>query len=300
MTWWIKECRDADCVTLFVSLHHTNRATMDTHQPVVLITGCSTGLGRELSLAALSSGFRVIATARRPETLKSLEEAGAKTLKLDVTSTCQDLAVFAAEAIALYGQVDVLINNAGYLQGGAVEENTDKENRAQFDTNFFGVINVTNAFLPHFRSRKSGTIVNISSQGSLLGLAGAGIYCASKAALEAISDTWARELAPFNIRSTSILLGAFRTAVAESTNLKITAKRIDGYDAGHDWVAAFNSTAGKERGDTKIAARKIRRKALPMRIAIGEDALEYLREFHARALESAEKWREVSTGTDVV
>ncbi|KAJ7644915.1 putative short-chain oxidoreductase [Roridomyces roridus] len=257
---------------------------MDTHQPVVLITGCSTGLGRELSLAALSSGLRVIATARRPQTLKTLEEGGAKTLKLDVTSTSQDLAVFAAEAIALYGQVDVLINNAGYLQGGAVEENTDQENRAQFDTNFFGVINVTNAFLPHFRSRKSGTIVS-----------------------PAISDTWAHELAPLNVRSTSILLGTFRTTVAESANLKIAAKRIDGYDAGHDWVAEFNSTAGKERGDTKIAARKIVeltcsdfQKALPMRIAIGEDALEYLREFYAKGLESAEKWREVSTGTDVV
>lgn len=102
------------------------------------------------------------------------------------------------------GQVDYLINNAGFLQGGAIEENTPEENLAQFNTNFFGVINVTNAFLPHFRARKQGTIVNISSQGALLCIPGAGIYCASKAALDATSETWANELADFNIRCVSI------------------------------------------------------------------------------------------------
>jgi NAD(P)-dependent dehydrogenase (short-subunit alcohol dehydrogenase family) len=107
-----------------------------------------------------------------------------------------------------------LINNAGFLQGGAIEENTPEENLAQFNTNFFGVINVTNAFLPHFRTRKQGTIVNISSQGSTLCVPGSGIYCASKAALDAISDTWARELASLNIRCISIQVRTGRNSTS--------------------------------------------------------------------------------------
>ncbi|KAJ6570894.1 putative short-chain oxidoreductase [Mycena vulgaris] len=280
---------------------------MANEPAVVLITGCSTGLGRELALAALSCGLRVIATARRPETLAILEEKGAKALKLDVTASTDELKAFAHEALSIFGQVDYLINNAGFLQGGAIEETSAEENLAQFNTNFFGVVNVTNAFLPHFRVRKQGTIVNISSQGSTLGVAGAGIYCASKAALDAISDTWAHELADFNIRAISIQAGSFRTSVAESGNLKIAANKIEGYQAPHDWVVGFNETAGKERGDPKIAAKKIIElisvdpgRALPMRLAMGEDSYENVKRFSAKQLEDAETWKSVSTGTDAM
>ncbi|KAJ7141718.1 putative short-chain oxidoreductase [Mycena crocata] len=276
-----------------------------TNGAVILITGCSTGFGRELALAALSSGLRVIATARRPETLASLEEAGAKALKLDVTSSTDELKAFAQDTVSIFGRVDYLINNAGFLQGGAVEENTAEENLAQFNTNFFGVINVTNAFLPHFRERRQGTIVNISSQGALLCIPGAGIYCASKAALDAISDTWAHELAGFNIRSVSIQLGAFRTSVAESGNLKVAKTKIGEYDAAHDWVVGFNQSAGKERGDTKIAASKIIElisrdptQKLPLRLALGEDARENGRGFYMKQLEDLDAWEAVGSGTD--
>ncbi|KAJ7131888.1 putative short-chain oxidoreductase [Mycena crocata] len=274
---------------------------------VILITGCSTGFGRELALAALSSGLRVIATARRPETLASLEEAGAKALKLDVTSSTDELKAFAQEVVSIFGRVDYLINNAGFLQGGAVEENTAEENLGQFNTNFFGVINVTNAFLPHFRERKQGTIVNISSQGAFLCIPGGGIYCASKAALDAISDTWAHELASFNVRSISIQLGSFRTSVAESGNLKVAATKIDGYDAAHDWVVGFNQSAGKERGDTKIAAAKIIElisgdpgRKLPLRLALGEDVRENAKAFYEKQLEDLDAWEAVGSGTDAV
>ncbi|KAJ7093836.1 putative short-chain oxidoreductase [Mycena belliarum] len=282
---------------------------MNAEATVVLITGCSTGLGRELALTALAKGLRVIATARRPETLEALKEKGAKTLQLDVTASPDKLNAFATEAISVFGQVDTLINNAGFLQGGAVEENTPEENLAQFDTNFFGVVNVTSAFLPHFRERRQGTIVNISSQASGLCAPGAGIYCASKAAVEAISDTWARELAGFSIRAISIQLGAFRTSVAESGNLKIAARRIesDVYRGAHDWVVGFNARAGKERGDTRIAAERLvdlvacdPKRALPMRLALGDDAYETMTSFHTKQLEDLEAWKAVTTGTDVV
>ncbi|KAJ7627869.1 putative short-chain oxidoreductase [Mycena rosella] len=280
---------------------------MSNDAAVILITGCSTGFGKELALAALSQGLRVIATARRPETLVVLEEQGAKALKLDVTSSTDELKAFASQALSIFGQVDYLINNAGFLQGGAIEENSPEENLAQFNTNFFGVINVTSTFLPHFRARKQGTIVNISSQGSAMCIPGAGIYCASKAALEAISNTWARELASFDVRSISLQLGAFRTSVAESGNLKVAARRIEGYQGSHEWVQGFNQAAGKERGDTKIAAAKIielitvdPKRALPMRLAIGEDSYETVKDILAKQLEDMEAWKAVSTGTDVV
>ncbi|KAJ6525904.1 hypothetical protein DFH09DRAFT_1371796 [Mycena vulgaris] len=265
------------------------------------------GFGRELALAALAYGLRVIATARRPETLAALKEKGAKPLKLYVTASPDELKAFAHEALSIFGRVDYLINNAGFLLGGAVEENSAEENLAQFNTNFFGVINVTNTFLPHFRARKQGTIVNISSMGSILCIPGAGIYCASKAALDAITDTWAHELVDFNIRCMSIQPGSFRTSVAESSNLKIAANKIEGYQAPHDWVVGFNETAGKERGDPEIAAKTIIElisidpgRALPMRLAMGEDSHENVKRFFAKQLEDAEMWKSVSTGTDAM
>ncbi|KAJ7748383.1 putative short-chain oxidoreductase [Mycena metata] len=280
---------------------------MSEDSAVILITGCSTGFGRELAKAALAAGLRVIATARRPETLVSLEAMGAKALKLDVTASHEELKGFASTALELFGRVDYLINNAGFLHGGAIEENSAAENLAQFNTNFFGVINLTNAFLPHWRERKQGTIVNVSSQGSMLCIPGAGIYCASKAALDALSDTWARELASFNIRSISIQLGAFRTSVAESGNLKVAEGKIQGYDAAHEWVSGFNAAAGKERGDTAIAARKIIElitvdpgRALPTRLAMGEDSYNNAKDFYRKRLEDLEAWKSVSSGTDVV
>ncbi|KAF7358570.1 Short-chain oxidoreductase [Mycena sanguinolenta] len=272
---------------------------------VILITGCSTGFGRELAQAALSVGLQVIATARRVDTLSSLSAKGAKTLQLDVTASPEDLKQFAAKALSIFGRIDFLVNNAGFLQGGAIEEITSEENLAQFNTNFFGIINLTNAFLPHWRTHRHGTIVNVSSQGAMLCIAGAGIYCASKAAVDALSDTWARELAAFNIRCMSIQLGSFRTSVAESGNLKIASANIDGYDCAHDWVAGFNQSAGKERGDPAIAATKIIElisndptQALPMRLTIGEDAYENAKAFYQRQLKELETWAAVSTGTD--
>lgn len=109
------------------------------------------------------------------------------------------------------GRIDYLVNNAGFLQSGAIEENSTADVLRQFDTNVFGIIKTTNAFLPHFRARRAGTIVNISSQASVLGAPGAGIYCASKAAVDALSDTWAHELAEYNIRSIAVQVRMLET-----------------------------------------------------------------------------------------
>ncbi|GAW02138.1 short-chain dehydrogenase reductase sdr [Lentinula edodes] len=272
---------------------------------VILITGCSTGLGRSLAEEALARGLRVIATARRLSAIEDLRDKGARILTLDVDDKPERLKSFSVEAIGAFGQVDILVNNAGWLLAGAIEENTPEEIQAQFNTNFFSVINVTTAFLPHFRSRKTGTIVNISSQGSYLALSGAGIYSASKAALECLTEVWSNELSPFNIRAVSVVLGAFRTSVATS-NSKPPANTIEGYDIAHNFHRAFQARSGQELGDTAKAAKKLldlvtlkTEKPLPARFALGEDAVYLTRKLLKRRLDELDEWDSYGMGTNV-
>ncbi|KAK6988708.1 short-chain dehydrogenase reductase sdr [Favolaschia claudopus] len=272
---------------------------------VFLMTGCSTGLGRELALAALNSGFRVIATARRVEKLAGLEERGAKALALDVTWSVSALAAFAAEAIALYGQVDYLVNNAGYGAGGAIEEVSADELLAQFNTNVFGLINTTNAFLPHFRARKSGTLVNFSSEASCIATPGAGAYGASKAAVNAISDTWAKELAEYNIRSICILPSAFRTDFFNNAGSVLPATRIEGYQVAHgvmDYMVSPQFTENAPGDPVKAAERIIKVVTKPgellTRFAMGDDAYKNLKGFYEERIEELEAQRELTTGTN--
>ncbi|KAJ7633582.1 putative short-chain oxidoreductase [Mycena polygramma] len=274
----------------------------DNTSPVFLITGCSTGLGREMAIAALDKGFRVIATARQVETLAALESLGAKTLKLDVTSTPTTLSEFAASAISIYGQADYIVNNAGFALGGAVEEVSPTETLAQFNTNFFGLVNTTTAFLPHLRARRTGTLVNMSSQSTALGTPGAGFAAASKAAVDAISDTWAHELAEYNIRSISVQLGEFRTEILNPTNARIAAKLIEGYELVHSVLGSFSKHAGHEPGDAAKAARNIiavvTKPELPLRLVLGDDAFKSVDSFYRERLREMEAIRELSTGTN--
>ncbi|KAI3604691.1 short-chain dehydrogenase reductase sdr [Moniliophthora roreri] len=295
--------------------------------PVILITGCSTGFGRSLALEALSHGMSVIATARRLDSIEDLGKKGAKVLVLDVTATREVLRNFATEAIGVFSQIDVLVNNAAYFLAGAVEEarqvintpltrrqgaerrNSEEQMRSQFDTNFFGVVNLTCAFLPHFRARKTGTIINISSQGAQLAISGSGLYAATKAAVDCISTVWSKELAPFNIRTMSVTLGTFRTAVAGS-NTKHPANQIEGYDSAHEFLTIFNGGSGQERGDTDKAAKKLLDVIslkegdglplrLPVRLALGEDAVGHVPRILREQLREAEEWREYGSGTDI-
>src|SRR3989338_4150871 len=147
---------------------------------VWLIIGTSTGFGREFVKSALARGEKVIATARNLDKIKDLKELGAKTLQLDVTADQSTLNSFAEQAINVYGHVDILINNAAYVLNGTIEETTAEQTEKLFQTNVFGVLNTTRALLPHFRSRKSGIIVNISSIGGIQSIKVGGLYCATK------------------------------------------------------------------------------------------------------------------------
>src|ERR1700722_3247153 len=177
------------------------------------ITGASTGFGRMLAEEVLKSGGKVIATARNLDQVNDLEAKypqTAKALALDVTDTGQvDSAV--TQAFAQFGQVDVLVNNAGYGVAGAIEEVSEAEFMPMFETNVFGLLRVTRTFLPHLRKQRSGHIINLSSIGGLIGGPGVGMYNASKFAVEGLSEALAAELAPLGIHVTVIEPGPFRT-----------------------------------------------------------------------------------------
>ncbi|MEE6261888.1 oxidoreductase [Plantactinospora sonchi] len=270
---------------------------------VWLITGCSSGFGRELALAAVAAGDRVMATARKPETLTELARQGAgkiSTVALDVTDpTSIDAAVRAT--LAVYGRIDVLVNNAGSLVLGAVEEFSMAELRQQMEVVFFGAAEVTKAVVPLMREQGSGTIVQMSSLGGQKTYPGFGAYHAAKWALEGLSETLATELAPLGVRVLIVEPGAFRTEF--NTNKHVTAE-----------MAAYRDTAGATRRFTdqlsnaepndpaKGAAAIL--KVLdsnnpPLRLLLGGDAVDGLREHHQALLADVTAWEHTSRSTAV-
>jgi NAD(P)-dependent dehydrogenase (short-subunit alcohol dehydrogenase family) len=180
---------------------------------VWFITGASTGFGRLLAEEVLQAGGRVIATARRGDQIADLVGEypdRARVFELDVTKAERILLV-AAKAIAAFGQIDVLVNNAGYGIAGGIEEAKESEFLPVFETNVLGLIRVTRAFLPQFRKQRSGHILNLSSIAGLVGQAGWGYYNTSKFAVEGFSEALAAELAPLGVHVTIIEPGPFRT-----------------------------------------------------------------------------------------
>ena len=215
----------------------------------VLITGCSTGIGRATATRLVERGHRVIATARRLDAIADLE--GCQLLALDVTSESS-----IADAVAAVGtSVDVLVNNAGYSQSGAVEEVDLDDLRRQFETNVFGLVRLTQLLLPAMRDRQWGRIVNMSSMGGRMTLPGGGAYHATKYALEALSDALRYEVRPFGIDVVIIEPGPVRTNFGTTANaaLPSTTGVYAAFNAG---VAALvtKTYAKRPRGSTRPEA----------------------------------------------
>jgi NAD(P)-dependent dehydrogenase (short-subunit alcohol dehydrogenase family) len=250
----------------------------------VLITGCSSGIGRATALRLARRGWNVYATARRPESLAELGQAGCHTLALDVTDELSMRTAVAAVEHA-EGAVGVLINNAGYSQSGAIETVPLEVVRRQFDTNVFGLVRLTQLVLPKMRAQRWGKIVNIGSMGGRLSFPGGGHYHASKHALEAISDALRFELRGFGIDVILLEPGLIRTDFADAA----TASMGDTESAeGADPYAHFNATvgavtkgayegpmrafgAGPDRV-AKVIERAIGRRRAPARIVITPSA----------------------------
>jgi NAD(P)-dependent dehydrogenase (short-subunit alcohol dehydrogenase family) len=212
---------------------------MSAPSKAVLITGCSSGIGRATALRLAGAGWTVYATARRPETLSELQAAGCRTLALDVTDE-QSMQAVVAEIERTEGAVGVLINNAGYSQSGAIETVPLEAVRRQFETNVFGLVRLTQLVLPKMRAQRWGKIVNVGSMGGRLSFPGGGHYHATKHALEAISDALRFELRGFGIDVILLEPGLITTEFGEAA----TASMADVELAGDDPYATFNTTVG--------------------------------------------------------
>jgi NADP-dependent 3-hydroxy acid dehydrogenase YdfG len=211
-----------------------------TPSKAVLITGCSTGIGRATAQHLAGKGWAVYATARRPETIADLEAAGCRTMALDVTDDASmEVAVAAVEAE--HGAVGVLINNAGYSQSGAVESVPMAEVRRQFETNVFGLVRLTQLVLPGMRKQRWGKVVNISSMGANFVFPGGGFYHATKYAVDAISDALRFEVKGFAIDVVIIQPGLIKT---EFGHAAVGAVPQDGGPYGEFNAAVGASTEG--------------------------------------------------------
>jgi NAD(P)-dependent dehydrogenase (short-subunit alcohol dehydrogenase family)/ketosteroid isomerase-like protein len=271
---------------------------------VWFITGCSSGFGQALTEAAVAAGDTVVATARHPGSLTALVARGGgrvHPLALDVTDPGAIESAVAA-TIDRFGRIDVLVNNAGHGSVGAVEELTLDDLRDLFEVMFFGAVELTKAVLPHMRDVGAGAVVQISSMGGQLAMPGFGAYCAAKFALEGLSEALADEVAPFGIRVVLVEPGAFRT---EFGGRRMQRSRVvDAYRVSTGATrAAVDHMDGTQPGDPVKAATAILEvvdaEAPPLRLALGRDAVEAIREKHDRLRRDLETWEAVSLGTDL-
>jgi NAD(P)-dependent dehydrogenase (short-subunit alcohol dehydrogenase family) len=270
---------------------------------VWFVTGASVGFGRALCERVIHRGGRVMATARNPAALAELIDRApdsSAAAKLDVSDPDQILAAVTA-ANARFGRIDVLVNCAGYGLLGAVEEASDEEVRAQFEVNFFGLLNVTRAVLPSLRARRAGMIVNFSSIAGARGYPGSGVYCASKWAVEGLSESLAAELQSFGIGVLIVEPGPFRTDFA-GRSIAVPARPLSEYAAAaavRDWSASMH---GIQPGDPARAADiiidTVMKESPPMRLILGAGALEAARKASRARMDDIERSREVAAAAD--
>jgi len=277
---------------------------MTKTNPIWFITGASSGLGRALAEAVLERGWRAAITARKPENIADLaarHEGRALSLQLDVTDKAS-IEKAVAQAEAHFGAIDVLVNNAGYGYLAAIEEGDDREIRDQFETNVFGLIDVTKRVLPGMRSQRSGHIFNMSSLGGLVAFAATGYYHATKFAVEALSESLSYEVAPLGIRVTIVEPGAFRTEWAGRSMVE-SATVIDDYaETAGKRRAATRGVSGKQPGDPARAAKAIitayEAAEPPLRLLLGAPALKIASERLDALKANFDAWAETTLSAD--
>lgn len=276
--------------------------TLDPDDSVWLITGCSSGFGRELARALLARGRQVVVTARK---LAALEEFSAHeealVVALDITRP-EQIAECLRLAEARFGRVDVLVNNAGYGYLAAIEEGEEAEIRALFDTNVFGLAAMTRAVLPGMRQRRRGHIVNISSMGGLVGFAGVGYYNATKFAVEGLTEALVKEVTPLGISVTAVEPGPFRTEWA-GARLRAPAQGIADYaETAGARRTATQGYNGKQPGDPARAAdaiiRAVESSEPPLHLVLGRPAYDNVTNKLAALGEELERWRALALSAD--
>jgi len=271
---------------------------------VWFITGCSSGFGLLLAHELLRRGDRVIATARdasKLDDLLTLYPDTARTFMLDVTKPAEIESV-ARLALTAFGHVDVLVNNAGYGVNGAIEEVAEDEFEPMFQTNIYGLIRTTRAFLPHFRERRTGHIFNLSSIGGLIGGAGWGFYNTTKFAVEGFSEALAGEMKPLGVHVTVIEPGPFRTDFLGRSG-KLAATELPEYAQTAGKAREYLRTqAGKQPGDPQKAVEAIIAVAdspePPLHLILGKIALTRFRDKLALWQREIAAWEPVTIDAD--
>jgi len=223
---------------------------------VVLITGCSTGIGRALAVEYAARGHRVFATARRPETLADIAGPNIVPMPMDVNGP-ESIAGAVARVIADAGRIDILVNNAGYGQMGPVLDVTADQVRAQFETNIVGTIETMKAAAPHMIAAKRGRIVNIGSISGILTTPFAGVYCASKAALHSISEAARMELAPFGIDVVIVQPGGVTSRFGDSAAAHLIDAPGSPYQRFAQGIAARAHASQRHSTPAEVVARQI-------------------------------------------
>ncbi|MGJ4898917.1 MULTISPECIES: oxidoreductase [unclassified Bradyrhizobium] len=270
---------------------------------IFLVTGVSSGLGLAFAKGALAAGHRVIGTVRRvgdAEAFAALAAGKAHPLVIDVTDF-DAIPAAVAEAEKQIGAIDVLVNNAGYGHEGTLEESSLDDLQRQFAANVFGPVAMMKAVLPGMRARRRGHIVNVTSMGGFITMPGISFYCGSKFALEGISESLGKEVAPFGIRVIALAPGQFRTDWA-GRSMDRTPRSISDYDAVMDPIrAARLAKSGNQPGDPAKAAQAllalVEAEKPPVRLFLGEDALALVEQKIEGMKAEVSAWNKLSRST---
>jgi NAD(P)-dependent dehydrogenase (short-subunit alcohol dehydrogenase family) len=268
------------------------------------ITGASRGFGALIAENALERGDNVVATARNPATVAKRLGGSPNLLAaaLDVTDEAHARAA-AEAAIARFGRIDILLNNAGFGLLGAVEEATSEEIERVYATNVFGVLAVTRAVLPHMRRQRSGHVLNVSSIGGYAASAGWGVYCSTKFAVEGLTEALALELKPLGIHATVIEPGFFRTDFLDARSLSVSPSQIDDYADTAGAMRNFAATANHAQpGDPAKLARALMTVVdaanPPLRMPFGSDTVRRIETKNAFVTQELARWRDLAVSTD--
>jgi NAD(P)-dependent dehydrogenase (short-subunit alcohol dehydrogenase family) len=279
-------------------------STKDGFKRVWFITGASRGLGALIAEAALADGNAVVAAGRNAAAIA--ERLGGSPallpVALDVTNEAQAKAAV-QEALKRFGRINVLVNNAGFGLLGAIEESTDADVRRMYDTNVFGLLNVTRAVLPTMRAQRSGHIINMSSIGGYRAAAGFGAYSSTKFAVEGLTEALHAELKPLGIRATVVEPGYFRTDFLDTTSLMVAADVIEDYDetSGNVRRVAAGLNHMQPGDPKKLAAAMVEladAPTPPLRLPLGTDTLKAIADKNAYVTQETETWKVLSASTD--
>lgn len=274
------------------------------NQKIWFVTGASKGMGLLLTKLLLDEGNKVAATSRNADSLKSnvgIESINFLPIELDITNS-EDVKQAIDQTIKYFGELDVVVNNAGFSFIGSLEELTDKEFRKALDVNLFGTVNVIRASMAQFRKQRSGRIINIASAAGYIAGPNIGSYVASKFAMVGLTEALALESEHLNVMATVILPGSFRTNFLDEDSLRYTKNPIPEYESANTYKSYAERT-GKQPGDPQKLVKELVNLANmenpPVHLILGPDSFEMIMKKRARDLVEFEAFKKISLSTDL-